>query len=93
MAYIQHALTPAQETPAAPAPGAPPAAAPVAPALPPEPDYADILDQLTQRKDFLGTDLMMVLDEHGVLLARTDRPAITSGAQREPVADETFPHR
>jgi serine/threonine-protein kinase len=89
VAYVQHALTPAQEPTAPPTAGTDAAPLPVTPALPPEPDYADILDQLTQRKDFLGSDLMMILDEHGTLLARTDRPAITSGSAREPVADES----
>jgi serine/threonine-protein kinase len=75
--YIQSALTP-EATPQVP--GAPPAAAgPI--------DYASILDQITQRKESIGSDLMMLLDDKGVLVARTDLPAI-SGGTRENVADE-----
>jgi serine/threonine-protein kinase len=89
VAYMQHAMTPEAAPAATPVAGAPaPAPAPATPLLPPEPDYADILDQLAQRKEQLGSDLMMVLDAHGTLLARTDRPAV-SAATRENIADES----
>lgn len=78
VAYMQNAMHPAPE-PAVP--GAPP---PAAPGI----NYADIFDQLTQRKDALGTDVMMLLDDQGNLLGRTDRPALTA-APNENMAAET----
>src|SRR5437763_6145769 len=76
---MQNAMHPAPEPAVA---GAPAAAAP--PAI----NYADIFDQLTQRKDALRTDLMMLLDDHGNLLGRTDRPALTA-APNENIAAES----
>jgi serine/threonine-protein kinase len=65
--YIQAALSPQ------PAPGA-------APGSPPPPrDYASIIDQLVQRRDLLGSSLMMLLDDQGKLVARTDQPNIAGG--------------
>jgi len=81
VAYIQHAMTPEQPPAAAPVAGAPPVPVPVATV-----DYADILDQVTQRRDSVGSDLMMLLDDKGQLLARTDQPAL-SATTRENIAD------
>jgi eukaryotic-like serine/threonine-protein kinase len=69
-AYIQSALTPPVEPAAAVTPGAP--AAPVTP------DLVSILDQLSQRKDSFGSDLVILLDDQGRLVARTDMPATTA---------------
>ncbi|HEX8173441.1 MAG TPA: protein kinase [Thermoanaerobaculia bacterium] len=66
-AYIQTGLTPE-----APAPVA--GAAPVAAA----PDIVSILDQLEERRKSFGSDLIMLLGEDGRVIARTDRPAVSS---------------
>ena len=65
-----------------------PAAAPGAPPVVPGINYADIFDQLNQRREALGTDVMMLLDEQGNLLGRTDRPALTA-APNENIAAES----
>ncbi|HEY6138438.1 MAG TPA: protein kinase [Thermoanaerobaculia bacterium] len=72
--YMQNAIRPAPD--------------PANPTAPTTIDYASIFDQLTQRRDALGTDVMMLLDERGNLLGRTDRPALTS-APNENVAAES----
>jgi HAMP domain-containing protein/predicted Ser/Thr protein kinase len=95
VAYIQHARTAVSEVAVAPSAGAAAAApAPVPQAVtPPAPqptattaiDFADILDQLTEKKDLLRSEsadegrghLMLVLDEQGRVLSRTDRPALS----------------
>src|SRR3954469_5442988 len=91
VAYIQHASTAVSEVAPAPVTAAPsvvPQA--VTPAAPqptgtPAIDFADILDQLTEKKDLLRSEsadegrghLMLVLDEQGRVLSRTDRPALS----------------
>jgi HAMP domain-containing protein/predicted Ser/Thr protein kinase len=77
-AYIQSALATPAEPAAAAAPGAPPAAAPATPAAPVTSDLVSILDQLSQRKDSFGSDLVILLDDQGRLVARTDMPATTA---------------
>src|ERR1043165_4279535 len=72
--YMQNAIRPAPD--------------PANPTAPTTIDYASIFDQLTQRRDALGTDVMMLLDERGNLLARTDRPAVTA-APNENLAAES----
>ena len=73
-AYIQNALQPALEV--APAdPNAPPPA----PAI----DYASINDQLIQSRDRLRTDVLMLLDDQGNLVARTDKLMIAGGATED----------
>ncbi len=79
-AYIQDSLQPqgsvAPEPSAAPVdPNAPPATAAV--------DIASITDQLLQSRDRLGTDVMMLLDDQGVLVARTDRPMVAGAATED----------
>ena len=69
VAYIQKSLGP-QAAPA-PVPGAPASSA--APAA----DLVSIIDQLTQRRESLGSDLLMFLDDQGRLVAGTDQPAVT----------------
>ena len=72
VAYIQHAMTAPSEA----APPVSPATGPAAP-QPTHIDYNDILDQISQRKDALGSDLIMLLDTQGKILGRTDRPALS----------------
>ena len=88
VAYMQHAMTAMSEVAPAPVAGAPaspkpPAAIQAVTSGSPQPaataaiDFADILDQLTQRKESLDSDLMIVLDDQGRVLSRTDRPALS----------------
>ncbi|MEA2490751.1 MAG: eukaryotic-like serine/threonine-protein kinase, partial [Acidobacteriota bacterium] len=65
-----------EEEPAAVATPSIPIPPPVAavPAAPPEPDRVSILDQLEQRREAFGTDLVMLLDDEGTVVARTDQP-------------------
>jgi len=99
VAYMQHAMTATSEAaPVAVSGGlAPSAAQPAAtssapasgstqPATTASIDFADILDQLTQQKESLRSDLMMILDEHGRVLSRTDRPAL-SGDKMEDLSN------
>jgi eukaryotic-like serine/threonine-protein kinase len=74
-AYIQGAL--AGETPDTaniPTAVTPNAAPPAAPAL----DMVSIIDQVEQRRQSFGSDLMVLLDDQGRVVARTDQPAITT---------------
>ncbi len=41
-------------------------------------DLVSILDQLSQRKESFGSDLLMLLDDQGRVVARTDEPAVTT---------------
>ncbi len=67
-AYIQTTLMPQ----AAPDGAAAPAVAPGGSA-----DLVSIIDQLTQRRESLGSDLLMLIDDQGHLVAGTDQPAVT----------------
>jgi HAMP domain-containing protein/predicted Ser/Thr protein kinase len=96
VAYIQHAMNPESTAAASPAtpssqPSTPTAAPSASPAAPPHAliNFADILDQIVQRKEQLGSDLMMVADDQGHLVARTDAPAL-SGEKMEDLY-ETIP--
>ena len=81
-AYIQSALAPAPE-PAATTPGAPPATTPPpAPAAAPQIDYSSINDTILEQRDRLKTDVMMLLDDQGILVARTDQPML-AGTSKE----------
>ncbi|HEX6639916.1 MAG TPA: protein kinase, partial [Thermoanaerobaculia bacterium] len=60
---------PLTTTTTAPAP-APEAVPPAAPAV----DLASIVDQIEQRRQSFGSDLVMLLDDEGRLIARTDVP-------------------
>jgi serine/threonine-protein kinase len=94
VAYIQHARSAISEVAPAPVAGTPatppavPQAATQAAAQPTGTtaiDFADIWDQLTEKKDLLKSGsadegrghLMMVLDEQGRVLSRTDRPPLS----------------
>ncbi len=73
-AYIQDALTGGA---AAGAPGPGTAATPAAPAARTL-DLQSIVDQLEQRRQAFGSDLFILLDDQGRVIARTDQPAITA---------------
>ena len=89
-AYIQQAISggdvPAEsasaESTAATAAASPqptPTAAPAEPQI----DYPSINDQLLQQRDRLATDVMLLLDEQGILLARTDKPMVAGGSKED----------
>jgi HAMP domain-containing protein len=46
-------------------------------------DYTSITDQLLQNRDRLKTDVMMLLDDQGILVARTDRPMVAGGSKED----------
>jgi serine/threonine-protein kinase len=71
--YLQNAIHPTPD--------------PANPTAPPAINYPDIADQLTQRKEALGTDLMMLLDEQGNLMGRTDRPTLTQAPNENLTAE------
>src|SRR5438270_9577109 len=81
VAYIQDSLigggsstpAPVTATAAAPAPAA-------APAAPPTLDLQSIIDQLEQRRQAFGSDLFILLDDQGHVIARTDQPAVTGSS-------------
>jgi HAMP domain-containing protein/predicted Ser/Thr protein kinase len=64
-----------------------PAPDPANPTAPPAINYTDINDQLIQRKDALETDLLMLLDEQGNLLGRSDRPTIAAAPNENMAAE------
>ena len=71
-AYIQTALTPTETVPATPGVAPPPAGI----------DYSSINDTLLEQRDRLKTDVLMLLDDRGTLVARTDKPMV-AGASKE----------
>ena len=73
-AYIQNALQPVAET--VPEDPNVPASAPAI-------DFASINDQLIQNRDRLKTDVLMLLDDQGNLVARTDKLMIAGGATED----------
>jgi eukaryotic-like serine/threonine-protein kinase len=84
-AYIQAALT--GEDPNAP-PVTDPAAATGAPVPAPEPaaptlDLVSINDTLGEQRARFGTDVMMLLDDQGVLIARTDEPMAATSSKED----------
>jgi len=70
-AYIQKSLM-------GEAVSATPAAATPVPAAPPSLDLPSIADQLEQRRQAFGSDLFILLDDQGRVVARTDQPAVTA---------------
>src|SRR5258706_339542 len=76
-AYIQKSLM-GEPAAAAPAVSTPPAIAPQVPAAPPALDLPSIADQLEQRRQAFGSDLFILLDDQGRVVARTDQPAVTA---------------
>ena len=75
-AYIQKSLMGEGTAPAA-APAVP-AGTPPAAANPPVLDLTSIADQLEQRRQAFGSDLFILLDDQGRVVARTDQPAVTA---------------
>ena len=73
VAYIQESM---QGTAAAPAP-------PGAAAAPPVIDLVSIADQLEQRRQAFGTDLVILLDDQGRLVARTDQPTLNASTRED----------
>ena len=85
-AYIQDQLsgTPASTDTAAPPTAAEPTSPPgSAPAVPeptaaPTIDLVSIADQIEQRRQSFGSDLLMLLDDEGRVVIRTDQPAVSA---------------
>ncbi len=75
-AYIQKSL---MGEPAAPVGGAAatPAATPQAPPAAPTLDLTSIADQIEERRTAFGSDLFILLDDQGRVVARTDQPSVT----------------
>jgi len=73
VAYIQEAMAGAPSTPA------------VQGQEPPQPviDLVSIADQLEQRRQSLGTDLLILLDDQGRIVARTDQPTVNTAARAD----------
>jgi len=81
---LQGGATAAEQPPVATTDTSAPAQA--APA--PGPDLVSILDQLEQRRASFKSDLLILLDDQGVVVARTDQPAVAS-VQREDLYEKT----
>jgi serine/threonine-protein kinase len=77
-AYIQTALG-GEDPGAAPQPAADPNVPPVTPPI----DFSSINDSLIQNRDRLRTDVMMLLDDQGILVARSDQPMIAGGSKED----------
>jgi eukaryotic-like serine/threonine-protein kinase len=75
-AYIQKSL---MGEPTTPLPGAAttPAAAPQVPPAAPTLDLTSIADQIEERRQAFGSDLFILLDDQGRVVARTDQPSVT----------------
>ncbi|HEV7239914.1 MAG TPA: protein kinase [Thermoanaerobaculia bacterium] len=84
-AYIQTALSfePPQAAPSAVQP-VDPNVPPPAPAI----DYSSINDTLIQNRDRLKTDVLMLLDDQGIVVARTDQPMI-AGTSKDDFYEKT----
>lgn len=67
VAYIQNATA------------SPSVAAADSTAVPAATNYADIFDLIVQRKDQLGSDLIVLTDDQGRVLGRTDEPSLATG--------------
>src|SRR5207237_3630286 len=73
VAYIQEAMSGAVSVPTTP--GAAPA--------PPVIDLVSIADQLEQRRQAFGTDLIILLDDQGRVVARTDQPTLNASTRED----------
>lgn len=87
-AYIQTALQGAVAATEPATTGAAPAADPNAPPVTPQIDISSINDQLLQNRERLKVDVMMLLDDQGILVARTDR-IMVAGAPEEDFYEKT----
>ena len=89
VAYIQTALSGSLTTP--PEAGAPeqpaPTTEPQAP-VSPQIDLASINDTLLEQRDRLKTDVLMFLDDQGVVVARTDQPMV-AGTSKDDLYEQT----
>ncbi|HET7434527.1 MAG TPA: protein kinase [Thermoanaerobaculia bacterium] len=56
---------------------------PAAPAPPANIDVVSIVDQLEQRRASFGSSLVMLLDDEGRIVARTDQPAVTTPTRED----------
>ena len=74
-AYIQKSL---MGEPAAPVAAAPGQTAPQVPAPAPTLDLTSIADQIEERRQAFGSDLFILLDDQGRVVARTDQPSLTA---------------
>ncbi|HVT45462.1 MAG TPA: protein kinase [Thermoanaerobaculia bacterium] len=81
-AYIEEALNPVVDG-APDDEGAEAASEPVAPVI----DTASIVSQLVQRRELLGSDLLILTDDEGITLGRTDEADVT-GARREDLYEQ-----
>ena len=82
VAYIQKALSgePALENSMVTGPPPPPGQpAPPGPGI----DLVSIADQLEQRRQSFGIDLVMLLDDEGRVIFRTDQPAVTTPTRED----------
>jgi len=82
VSYIQDALyhqIAEEESASQSAPGAG-SAEPSDAGAPPAVDTASILDQLQQRRELLGTDLLILTDDQGYMVARTDQTSLSAQA-------------
>jgi HAMP domain-containing protein/predicted Ser/Thr protein kinase len=85
-ALIQVALTGEDADAVAPVDNAAPAAAATPEAVPPPPpaiDLVSIVDQIEQRRRSFRSDLVMLLDDEGRLIARTDVPVTATPAMTD----------
>jgi serine/threonine-protein kinase len=88
VAYIQDSLggEPAAAAPSA-TPGTPGQVQPPAAPAPASVDLASIADQLEQRRQSFGSDLIILLDDEGRVLARTDQLTVTT-----PTREDLYEH-
>jgi serine/threonine-protein kinase len=87
VAYIQDSLS--GEAPAAAPPTPDAQSGQTAAPAPVSVDLVSIADQLEQRRQSFGTDLIILLDDEGRVLARTDQPTVTT-ATREDLYENSF---
>ncbi len=73
-AYIQTALNTAPQVAPPDAADAPPLAGI---------DYSSINDQILEQRDRLKTDVMLLLDDQGILVARTDKPMVAAATKED----------
>ena len=91
VAYIQSAMSggapaetePQPETTPTPASTAATTAPAPEPTAAPAVDIASINDTLLEQRERLGTDVMMLLDDEGLLIARTDQPMVAGSSKED----------